>query len=237
LVDYLVGSELNIHFDKNKPNWHKRPDWFLAVGVSPERNKLKRKSYLTWQEQVRPYLLIEILSKSTEDEDLGLTERKDGVPTKWEVYQDILKVPYYVCFDQRKSEIKAFRREKSGFVQMVIPKSGLWLKDIHLGLHILERLWIETLCPVYGLGPASLAQGKIRLVGLCTLQHDHILDTQQVLTDRFNRLSGLVRLPPGLIHGGQHKNALREILQVRRSPIGDNGSEGTRGLGKFVLVV
>ncbi len=132
--DWLIATELNIHYHQSEPLWHKRPDWFLAVGVSPERDK--RKSYLTWKEQVRPYLVIEILSKSTEDEDLGLTVRKGNVPTKWEVYQDILKVPYYVCFDQRKSEIKAFRREKSGFVQMVIPKSGLWLKGINLGLRI-----------------------------------------------------------------------------------------------------
>ncbi|MDJ0838997.1 MAG: Uma2 family endonuclease [Acidobacteriota bacterium] len=137
LIDFLIAAELNIHFDKNNPNWHKRPDWFLALGTSPVFNKMRRRSYLIWQEKVRPYLVLEILSKGTEKEDLGKTESREAVPTKWQVYEKILQVPYYVCFDHHEGEIRAYRWEADGYVQLVVPKKGLWLEEIQLGL----RLW------------------------------------------------------------------------------------------------
>ncbi|PZO44739.1 MAG: hypothetical protein DCF17_03650 [Shackletoniella antarctica] len=30
---YFTGSDLNVYYDVHHPLWHKRPDWFLAVGV------------------------------------------------------------------------------------------------------------------------------------------------------------------------------------------------------------
>ncbi|MDJ0838580.1 MAG: Uma2 family endonuclease [Acidobacteriota bacterium] len=136
LTEYLIAEDLDIHFDKDHPHRHKRPDWFLALGTSPVYNAMNRKSYLIWHEKVRPYLVLEILSKSTEKEDLGLTDTRDGVPTKWQVYQDILKVPNYVCFDSAKGALKAFRRGPDGYVPVAVPKSGVWFEELELGLRI-----------------------------------------------------------------------------------------------------
>ena len=73
--------------------WHKRPDWFAVLGVSRlyDEHDL-RMSYVIWQEGTAPYLIVELLSPGTEQDDLGRTQRgSDEPPTKWEVYEQILR--------------------------------------------------------------------------------------------------------------------------------------------------
>src|SRR5215470_4726836 len=70
----FVGTDINLYYDLRHPRWHKRPDWFAVLGISrfyDERDL--RMSYVIWQEQVAPYLVVELLSPGTEPEDLGQT--------------------------------------------------------------------------------------------------------------------------------------------------------------------
>ncbi|MEK0183194.1 Uma2 family endonuclease, partial [Microcoleus anatoxicus] len=87
------ASDLNLYYDSDHPNWYKRPDWYLVVGVSRfYQDRDLRQSYVIWDEAVNPLIAIEFLSPSTEDEDLGLTESEPNKPpTKWQVYERILK--------------------------------------------------------------------------------------------------------------------------------------------------
>ena len=70
----FVASDLNLYYDPLHPQWYKRPDWFAVLGVSRlyEQRHL-RLSYVTWQEGVNPFVVVELLSPSTEQEDLGQT--------------------------------------------------------------------------------------------------------------------------------------------------------------------
>ncbi|NET61117.1 MAG: Uma2 family endonuclease, partial [Symploca sp. SIO2E6] len=101
-IDYFSAKDLNLYYDPEHLQWYKRPDWFLALGAQRSTNQQElRLSYVMWQEVVAPFLVVELLSPGTEDEDLGLTERKkEKPPTKWEVYEKILQVPYYVIYDR-----------------------------------------------------------------------------------------------------------------------------------------
>src|SRR5205823_10754113 len=101
---------LNLYFDVRHQNWYKRPDWFAVVGVPRLYDgKDLRLSYVIWQEGISPLIAIELLSPSTEKEDLGQTIRDtDQPPTKWEVYERILRVPYYITFNRLNQEIRAF---------------------------------------------------------------------------------------------------------------------------------
>ncbi|MEM9543093.1 MAG: Uma2 family endonuclease [Cyanobacteria bacterium P01_E01_bin.42] len=87
--------------DREHTQWYKRPDWFLVLGARPSGNLQElRLSYVIWQERVSPFLVVELASPGTEDEDLSKSERKEEIrPTKWEVYEEILQVPYYVVCD------------------------------------------------------------------------------------------------------------------------------------------
>jgi hypothetical protein len=34
VLDYLVGTDMNLYYTACHPTWHKRPDWFAVLGVS-----------------------------------------------------------------------------------------------------------------------------------------------------------------------------------------------------------
>ncbi|MDY6937120.1 MAG: Uma2 family endonuclease [Cyanobacteriota bacterium] len=137
----VVASDLNLYYDPRNPNWYKRPDWFAVVGIPRlyEERDL-RLSYVIWQEGVRPSVAIEFLSPSTRAEDLGETERQVTPPSKWEVYEQILAVPYYVVFDRLTDEMQVFRLEGKHYRPLELPQSRVWLPELNLGL----GLWLGT---------------------------------------------------------------------------------------------
>nr|WP_265579585.1 Uma2 family endonuclease [Leptolyngbya ectocarpi] len=70
--NWFSASDLNVYYDVNHALWHKRPDWFLSVGVSRlYEGKTLRRSYVTWQEGASTYIVVEFLSPGTERDDLG----------------------------------------------------------------------------------------------------------------------------------------------------------------------
>lgn len=147
----FVATDLNLYYDARHLNWYKRPDWFAVVGVPRLYQGWDlRLSYVMWQEQVKPLIIVELLSLGTEKEDLGETER--GVnqpPTKWEVYERILGIPYYVVFDRYTNNFRAFRLEDGNYREL-ITEDKLWLPEVSLGLGLwhgtfqgIERLWLR----------------------------------------------------------------------------------------------
>jgi len=73
---FFVGTDLNLYYYVRRPMWHKRPDWFAVLGVSRlyDEHDL-RMSYVIWQEGTAPYLIVELLSPGTEQDDLGYWRR------------------------------------------------------------------------------------------------------------------------------------------------------------------
>ncbi len=106
---YSAG-DLNLYYDPRHPLWYKRPDWFGAVGVPRFYDEQQtRLSYVVWQEGMSPFVVVELLSLKTEKEDLREAKKKtDKPPTKWEVYERILRIPYYVIFSRYTNELRAF---------------------------------------------------------------------------------------------------------------------------------
>jgi len=150
---FFTGTDMNLYYDVHHPMWHKRPDWFAVLGVSRfyEDHDL-RLSYVLWQEQVSPYLIVELLSPGTETEDLGQTRRaEEEPPTKWEVYEQIVRVPYYIVFSRYTNRMRAFTLQR-GLVYDELPMANqrLWLPEAGLGLGLwsgvyqgLERQWLR----------------------------------------------------------------------------------------------
>ena len=135
---FFVASDLNIYYDPRHPQWYKRPDWFLVLGVSRfTKQEDLRLSYVVWQEGIAPFLVVELLSPTTEQEDLGQTLRDvNKPPTKWEVYEQILRIPYYVIFDRYTNRLRVFRLEGTRYQELSLPDDRLWLEEIQLGLGI-----------------------------------------------------------------------------------------------------
>jgi len=136
--EYLIGADLNVYYDSRNTLWHKRPDWFLVLGAAPGRQITDlRWSYVTWMEQVNPFLVVELLSPGTEAEDLGQTLRDvTRPPTKWQVYEQILKIPYYAVYDRHALNFRLFRLVATRYEEMTIEHHRHWFTELNLGLGV-----------------------------------------------------------------------------------------------------
>ena len=155
--EYFTGSDLNVYYDSDNKLWHKRPDWFLAVGVpSLYDGHDMRLSYVTWQEPANPFVIVELISPGTEDEDFGRTvARPGGPPTKWTVYEQILQVPYYLVFNRYSDQLRVFKLESGQYQEQLSADDRLWIPELNLGLGLwygtykagthqeTERLWLR----------------------------------------------------------------------------------------------
>ena len=130
----FVASDLNLYYDPQNTGWYKRPDWFAVVGVSRlYEGRDLRLSYVSWQEGVRPIVAVELLSPGTQDEDLGKREPQGKQPGKWQVYEQILGVPYYVTFNRYNDELQAFELVGNHYQVMEAIAGRIWMPDLELG--------------------------------------------------------------------------------------------------------
>jgi Uma2 family endonuclease len=146
--DFFTGTDLNLYYDSDHTQWYKRPDWFAAVGVPRlYRGTDLRLSYVVWQEQANPAVVVELLSPGTEQEDLGQTERQPGQPpTKWQVYEQVLNIPNYIIYDRYTRTLRAYRLENERYQERQVAESRIWLPDLQIGL----RLWQGTYDDIFG---------------------------------------------------------------------------------------
>ena len=148
----FCGSDLNLYYNVQETSWYKRPDWFAVVGVDRfYRKQDLRRSYVVWQEEANPFIVVELLSPSTLKEDLGQTKRETSqAPTKWEVYEQILRIPYYFTFDGKSNQLKAFQLVGGHYRELELSESGVLIKELGIGLGIwqgnyegIERHWLR----------------------------------------------------------------------------------------------
>ncbi len=139
-ADFFVGADLNLYYDGRHPQWYKRPDWFLALGVSiGDRQQDMRWSYVLWQEFVSPFLVVELLSPGTEDEDWRRNIRELGKPPiKWEVYEKALRVPFYVVFDRYENTFRLFSLVYGKYQERQLDENNprFWFDELDLGLGV-----------------------------------------------------------------------------------------------------
>lgn len=148
----FTGTDLNLYYDIRHPLWHKRPDWFLVLGVPRlyEGTDL-RLSYVLWQEGVSPFVVVELLSPGTEQEDLGETEpQPNAPPPKWTVYEQILRIPYYVVFDRYRDRLRVFVLQAGQYQEHPLAEPRFWIPELSLGIGLwqgcyqgIERLWLR----------------------------------------------------------------------------------------------
>ncbi|UXE61009.1 MAG: Uma2 family endonuclease [Woronichinia naegeliana WA131] len=106
----FTASDLNLYYDGKHTQWYKRPDWFAVLGVSRfyEQTEL-RLSYVTWYEGTYPFVVVELISLGTENEDLGRNLREvNQPPNKWTVYEQVLRIPYYFVYNCYTNEPHCF---------------------------------------------------------------------------------------------------------------------------------
>jgi Uma2 family endonuclease len=173
---YFTGTDLNLYYDVRHPLWHKRPDWFLVVGVPRLYDGTDlRSSYVLWQEGVDPFVVVELLSPGTAKEDLGpygesgadeglppdssrtittggSAATQDAPPSKWQVYEQILRVPYYAVFSRYTNRLRGFRLVGGQYQELTLDAAQprLWIPELKIGLALwqgvvdgIDRQWLR----------------------------------------------------------------------------------------------
>ena len=153
----FTGTDLNLYYDARHPLWHKRPDWFLALDVPRMyENRDLRSSYVIWQEEVSPFIVVELLSPGTAKEDLGSyaegieeEERLETIepaygnelpPRKWTVYEKILQVPHYIVFGRFADRPRYFKLINRKYREQPLDPDNprIWIPELGIGLGVWE---------------------------------------------------------------------------------------------------
>jgi Uma2 family endonuclease len=221
----FTGTDLNLYYDVRQPHWYKRPDWFLVVGVPRLYDGTDlRSSYVIWQEGVDPFVVVELLSPGTEKEDLGkyadlgeggglgtsaLSRSTDAVPVvengqatretpprKWEVYEQILRVPYYIVFSRYTNRVRFFQLTGGRYQEQALDPTQprLWIPELGLGLGLWQgefegvtRHWLRWYDDQENWIPtdterAIQAEAQLRQVALSLLQQGMTVEQVAQLT-------------------------------------------------------
>ena len=181
------GSNMNLYYDSRYPRRYKILDWFLVLGVPRLYGGTEmRLSYVTWQESVNPFVIVERLSPGTAAEELApyadeaKVEEKsplapvpngfiflrapvetptnddiqqvEPIPSKWEVYEQILRVPYYVVFSRYTDQLRFFKLVGASYQEQVLDSTNprIWIPELKVGLGLwqgeydwISRLWLR----------------------------------------------------------------------------------------------
>jgi Uma2 family endonuclease len=121
-ADWFFGIDMGIYYSPDEPPVV--PDGFLSVGVDRIKSENLRLSYVLWEEQVLPQLVVEIVSKKYRGE----------YSTKKTLYEN-LGILYYVVYNprrKRKPSLEAYKLIQGKYVQMV--GNPIWLPELAIGI-------------------------------------------------------------------------------------------------------
>jgi Uma2 family endonuclease len=238
---FFTGTDLNLYYDVEHPLWYKRPDWFLVVGVSRlYAGQDLRRSYVMWQERRSPFVVVELLSPGTEKEDLGIyaetepdtleslqpqasrelpsLENPNGLvskntpPTKWEVYEQLLRVPYYIVFNRYTNRVRFFKLVGGQYLEqpLVLENPRIWIPELGIGLSLwqgefagITRLWLRWYDAQNNWIPTDTEQERA----------DKHLALKQVEQERADKHLALKQVEQERIKAEQAVEQLRQVAQ------------------------
>lgn len=125
-TDYYVGGNMFIYYSpeqvRNKD--FRGPDFFF---VWDTHRQPMRDYWVVWEEDLKtPDVVIELLSRSTKQEDVG---------PKSKIYREILKVGNYFVFDPDTNVLEGWRLEKKRYVPIRPDERGrLYCDELELFL-------------------------------------------------------------------------------------------------------
>jgi Uma2 family endonuclease len=124
--NYYVGGNMFIHYDPKSKKKFRGPDFFVVLNVEDR----ERKSWVVWQEGMRfPNLIIELLSNSTREIDLG--EKKD-------LYAQVFHTAEYYVYDPFTQEFKGYKLQEDWYEEVEPDEEGKIYSKV-TGLYLVIR--------------------------------------------------------------------------------------------------
>ena len=121
-MDWFFGVDMGVYYDPDKPVIV--PDGFLSLGVERIFDEDLRLSYVLWEENVVPILVLEVVSH----------KRRGEYSSKKKLYVE-LEVLYYVVYNPRrrkKAPLEVYRLVNGEYV--LLRGNPVWLPEIGLGI-------------------------------------------------------------------------------------------------------
>ena len=134
-TDYYVGGNMFVYYDPDDKRNCRGPDFFLVLDVDDR----ERQSWVVWQEGMRyPDVIIELLSDTTRDEDMG---------AKKALYESEFGTSEYYLYDPFSHEFLAYRLQAGGYRAVAPDDDGSVyspLTHLRLGVHDGWLRWLTA---------------------------------------------------------------------------------------------
>jgi Uma2 family endonuclease len=121
-MDWFFGVDMGIYYDPNESAIV--PDGFLSVGVPRIIDEDLRLSYVLWEEQKLPILVLEVVSQ----------KRRGEYSTKKEFYAQ-MGILYYVVYNpgrKKKPPLEVYKLEQGEYILQ--RGEPVWLDELKLGI-------------------------------------------------------------------------------------------------------
>ncbi len=121
--DWFFGVDMGIYYHPDSPAIV--PDGFLSLGVQRVIDEALRLSYVFWEEQRLPTLVLEVVSQTYRGE----------YSTKKELYAKELGILYYIVYNprrKRKPRLEVYKLINREYV--LLTGDPVWLPEIGLGI-------------------------------------------------------------------------------------------------------
>ena len=121
-MDWFFGVDMGVYYDPDQPAIV--PDGFLSLGVERIFDEDLRLSYLLWEENVVPILVLEVVSH----------KRRGEYSSKKKLYAE-LEVLYYVVYNpgrRKKLPLEVYRLVNGEYV--LLRGNPVWLPEVGLGI-------------------------------------------------------------------------------------------------------
>ena len=123
-MDWFFGVDMGIYYNPDEPTTPIVPDGFLSIGVPRVTRENLRLSYVLWDEQVIPIMILEVVSQTRRGE---YTEKKEDYAK--------MGVLYYVIYNplrKKKPRLEVYQLNNGEY--KLLQGEPVWLAEIGLGI-------------------------------------------------------------------------------------------------------
>lgn len=148
---FTIGQRMGIYWRLAKPpepleRGAVSPDWFLICGVPPALDGKPRRSYVLWNDYMKPFMILEFVSGDG-------SEERDRTPWKgkfW-IYEKVLRPGYYGIYEIDRAQMEMYfvsesrlqRMEANGAGRFPIEEFGVELGIWHGKYRNLDLPWMR----------------------------------------------------------------------------------------------
>ena len=123
--DFFAGGNMFVYYSMNqvRNRDYKGPDFFVVKDID---GSYPRQKWVVWEEDARfPNVIVELMSSSTKDEDLG---------SKKKLYERTFHTPNYFCYDPDDDQLLGWHLVKE-YVPLEADENGrLWSSELEAWL-------------------------------------------------------------------------------------------------------